>query len=673
MRRIPFAIVAVICINPYAMAADYYVANDGRDDADGLTPATAWRTLARLGTQELKPGDVVHLQRGDAWREQLIPRSGDTSATITYTAYGEGPKPTLIGSVELNDAADWRHEGGNIWSTVAPRPGPRCVLSNPSFDTDTAGWSLHHEQGARANTSRDTRTHHTSPASCRITCEAAGSAPSHIQVYVSPFAVKQNTFYRLVFYAKATKPVTIHMPHLMKSGKPWDRYSTATTYVKRDVGTEWTRCEQLYLAAVSADDARLTLFLGTELPAGVSLWIDSFQLAECEGAKVLPADVGNIIFDGETSCGVKVWEPSDLKRPGQYWYDEDRHVLKLVCERNPAEHYRDIECAIRRHIIDQTNRHHVIYEHLALKYGAAHGIGGANAHHIIVRDCDVSYIGGGDQRGGKHTVRYGNGIEFWAGARNCLVERCRLWEIYDAALTNQSSGPKTDHVDIVYRHNLIWNCEYSFEYWNRPERSQTRNVRFENNTCLNAGHGWGHTQRPDPSGRHLCFYTSPAELDGLHIRNNIFYQAKGNAFYAPTWPAETARGLVTGHNCWHQPEGVMVRFAGRDYTMAQFDAFRSVTGLEKGSILAVPKLRDVAAIRGDASRRDVSGKAAPSHESAKRSVATGPHDAARLDLRLAPGSPCIDVGCDVGFKRDAAGTPIPQGPRPDIGAYEFKP
>ncbi len=673
MRRILFAFAVLACINTAASAADYYVANDGRDDADGRTPATAWRTLARLGTQDLKPGDVVHLKRGNTWREQLIPRSGDESGSITYTAYGQGPKPTLIGSVEMNDPKHWHHDDGAIWSTVPPQPGLRRVLSNPSFDADTAGWSLHYEQGAKAKVARDTNMHHSAPASCRIRCQTAGNSPSHIQVYVSPFTIKQSTFYRLTFWAKATKPVTIHMPHLMKSGKPWDRYSSATTYTNRAIGTDWTRCEQLYHAAVTADDARLTLFLGTELPAGVSLWIDDVEMAECEGGKVLPADVGNIIFDGETLCGVKVWEPGDLKRPGQYWYDEDRHIVKLVCQRNPAERYRDIECAIRRHIIDQTNRHHVIYEHLALKYGAAHGIGGANAHHITVRDCDVSYIGGGDQRGGKHTVRYGNGIEFWARARDCLVERCRLWEIYDAALTNQSSGPKADHVNIVYRHNLIWNCEYSYEYWNRPERSQTRNVRFENNTCVNAGHGWGHTQRPDPSGRHLCFYTSPAGLDGLHIRNNIFYQAKGNAFYAPTWPAETARGLVTGHNCWYQPEGKMVRFAGRDYTMAEFAEFQRATGLEEGSILAVPTLRDVEAICGEASKPGAPDKATSSREPAKGPDVTEPHDAAKLDLRLAPGSPCIDAGCDVGFPCDIVGTPVPQGSRPDIGAYEFKP
>ena len=67
-------------------------------------------------------------------------------------------------------------------------------------------------------------------------------------------------------------------------------------------------------------------------------------------------------------------------------------------------------------------------------------------------------------------VRFGNGVEFWAGAHDCLVEGCRLWEIYDAALTNQGSGTNVQE-NITYRRNVIWNSEYSFEYWNRDQAS----------------------------------------------------------------------------------------------------------------------------------------------------------------------------------------------------------
>ena len=83
--------------------------------------------------------------------------------------------------------------------------------------------------------------------------------------------------------------------------------------------------------------------------------------------------------------------------------------------------------------------------------GAADGLGRGNVHRLPARNCDISWIGGGDQMGGDKTVRFGNGIEFWATAHDCLVERCRLWEIYDAALTNQSGGPNTPQRNITYR------------------------------------------------------------------------------------------------------------------------------------------------------------------------------------------------------------------------------
>ncbi|HBB90510.1 MAG: hypothetical protein A2X22_04180 [Bacteroidetes bacterium GWF2_49_14] len=40
-------------------------------------------------------------------------------------------------------------------------------------------------------------------------------------------------------------------------------------------------------------------------------------------------------------------------------------------------------------------------------------------------------------------------------------------------------------------------------------------------------------------------------------------------------------------------------------------------------------------------------------------------------LRILPGSVCIDKGTDVGFTADFDGTAVPQGSRPDIGAFEY--
>ena len=95
-------------------------------------------------------------------------------------------------------------------------------------------------------------------------------------------------------------------------------------------------------------------------------------------------------------------------------------------------------------------------------------------------------------------LRFGNAIEFWGAAHDNLVEGCRIWEVYDAALTNQGRGPDSKQINLTYRNNLIRNAEYSFEYCNNPETAVTKNIHFVNNTCVNAGFGWSHGQRRPP-------------------------------------------------------------------------------------------------------------------------------------------------------------------------------
>jgi hypothetical protein len=385
-------------------------------------------------------------------------------------------------------------------------------------------------------------------------------------------------------------------------------------------------------------DGQKPLFLGSISKSNSNNWTTEGNGIWTAGG--LPIDVGNIIFGDESACGVKVWRETDLKRDGDYWYDETKHQVKLRLAENPAKHYSRVECAMDRHVIDETERSHVVYENLMLKYGAAHGIGGGNTHHITVRSCDISFIGGGVLKGeGDGRVRYGNGVEFWAAAHDNLVEGCRLWEIYDTALTNQSHGPRTPQFNILYRNNVIWNCEYSFEYWNHPKISETHDVYFINNTCVNAGYGWGHAQRPDPSGRHLCFYISSARAKRIVVRNNIFDGAKGPALYAPDWSKAQIDALEIDYNCWRQPEGIMIQLKGAAYTMADFAKYQSTWSKEPHSFCA----------------------------------AAGFLDGEHRNFQLAPNSPCIQRGNKEGIERpqDFNGMPIPQEKSPDIGVYEL--
>ena len=86
---------------------------DGDDAADGTTPQTAWMTIARLNREKLAPGTYVLFARGGLYRGCVAAQPG-----VTYTAYGQGPKPAIYGSpVDGADPAKWeRTDNPRVWA-----------------------------------------------------------------------------------------------------------------------------------------------------------------------------------------------------------------------------------------------------------------------------------------------------------------------------------------------------------------------------------------------------------------------------------------------------------------------------------------------------------------------------------------------------------------------------
>jgi len=580
MIKISFAslaLTAVLLLQPTAEAAGrtFFVATSGNNANDGLSQKLPWRSLDKVNSAALEPGDKVLFKRGDTWRGQLVPQSGKEGAPITYGAYGKGNKPLLLGSVSRNDPRVWHHEGGNIWATAKP------LFTELESRDDLASlrWAVHAEAGAKVKATK------TLPL--QVECAASGTAANHIQVYASGFPVVEGDYYVCAFRARSTKPFVLRGIGLMNQSPPWKSYGSRGAG-GFDIGAEWTDCTARFKATQTAKDGRITIYLGGALPAGATFGFQpvSWKRLRCDETELLAVDVGNIIFDYGKAVGVKKWKPADLKQQGDYWYDGANWQVKLYSEKNPAELHKSIELALRRHNVDQGGKSHVVYENLAVSCGAAHGFGGGSTRGIVIRDCDISWIGGGHQftYPGGRPVRFGNGIEFWGDAHDNLVEGCRLWEVYDAALTNQGGSGNTE-ANITYRDNVIWNSEYSFEYWNRAG-SKTRNIRFEHNTCVNAGFGWGHAQRPDRNGRHLMFYSNPAETTEFYVHDNIFCNATDSALRMMNdWTA----GLTMDHNCWFQRGDVLMLFLKTFFAPAHFAEFQKQSKLDAHSIVADPK------------------------------------------------------------------------------------
>ncbi len=80
----------------------YVSSSTGNDKNNGLSTSAPVKTIARAN-EIASSGDGILLKRGDMWRESVYAKSG-----LTYSAYGEGPKPFINASPENGaDPSKW--------------------------------------------------------------------------------------------------------------------------------------------------------------------------------------------------------------------------------------------------------------------------------------------------------------------------------------------------------------------------------------------------------------------------------------------------------------------------------------------------------------------------------------------------------------------------------------
>ena len=135
--------------------ATYYVAPDGDDRAEGLTRATAWRTIRKACT-EAGPGDTVLFQPG-AYHGQFLPaRCGRRGQPITFRA--DGGEVLIDGAgvlepfVKISDGAYVTLDGFTFANAPRDGFGPLfCIDHSPGIeilncrvgrDRPEAGWAV---------------------------------------------------------------------------------------------------------------------------------------------------------------------------------------------------------------------------------------------------------------------------------------------------------------------------------------------------------------------------------------------------------------------------------------------------------------------------------------------------------------------------------------------------
>lgn len=85
----------------------WYVAADGDDSNDGLSPEKAWKTTAPVNQLVLSAGDAVYFHRGDVFNDQFLHLKGAGSAQkpIKISAYGDSSKPLPV--INTNGKGTW--------------------------------------------------------------------------------------------------------------------------------------------------------------------------------------------------------------------------------------------------------------------------------------------------------------------------------------------------------------------------------------------------------------------------------------------------------------------------------------------------------------------------------------------------------------------------------------
>ncbi len=102
----------------------YFVSAQGNDSADGLSVATAWKSIEKVNSVTFLPGDRILFRKGDTFYGQIaVKGSGEEGRPITISSYGDGSSRPVInlGSAEgagilMENVSHWEVYGMEVVS-----------------------------------------------------------------------------------------------------------------------------------------------------------------------------------------------------------------------------------------------------------------------------------------------------------------------------------------------------------------------------------------------------------------------------------------------------------------------------------------------------------------------------------------------------------------------------
>ncbi|MBQ7822251.1 MAG: hypothetical protein IJ391_08225 [Clostridia bacterium] len=445
----------------------YYIANGGSDENDGLSEDKPLASFAMINEDGfLNKGDVVLMKRGDVWHERITAKP-----YVTYSAYGDGDKPKICGSIDASKPSDWKQWGEHPY--VYKYTG--FIAANPAMD----------ENGNMS--------------------------------------------------------------------------------VPNDVGNI------------------------------------VFNHGEYFGARIMKYEQRDICihrgYNGLTSNGKEFWyrgedkfaDANDLRHNLEYYFNHHTSEL-FICSLygNPGEIFDSIELCMKGNVIRGTSG--VTLDNLAILYGASHGMGAGTAKDLIVRNCEVGWIGGSIQFIRNYwPTRFGNSIEIFGGCDNYQIYDNYIYQAFDCGPTIQWQGhlKTADNEyqnqpevvlerDIMIHGNAIERCDSPMEVWLTTwEKTETSyailtNIRLYNNLCRYSGYGFGgyHHQKCD----YNMFYgagETKATYENAYIENNFMWYIRLYVHLAVPTSVKNGLGFNWRNNVIIKPYNSEFSMLGEDYENAK--------------------------------------------------------------------------------------------------------
>jgi hypothetical protein len=703
MRKlILFAVMifwTLIPLSGEVFAASYYVDSlNGFDLNAGDTPATAWKTIAKVSRTNFQPGDIISFKRGQFWREQLeVPASGNATQPITFTAYGTGSNPVVKGSADLGNS-NWVAYGA---SPPPPPPVNQLTFVNDIFDrSDQLGWGKA-TSGVDSNLKWNGATNSWKIASGKGVMNSSwGGRYNYIgdmhnedlELYVEMSNISKTSDNRgsgvifrnngsnnyRVSYQRSNSTLILHKwnPNVhdmfIITVPDYSSCNLRVKVIKIDSNTVnikariWSGTEpqtwdidyndannpltsgNYGIVAYNSNPSTyitLTKFSVQQYSAQISNTEQSNTAAQAGTTgstfyKTLTSDPGQILSeDGRLLSKVSSIDAT-VNTPGSYYWTSNTIYVHPSDGSDPNTNGKLYEVPARMYCIDVYGKNYVTISDITVEHSRASGIQIQNrAAHVTIKDVVARQCG-------------------WFGI---------AWSTDGGAGSFGVCQGCTAYENKMYG-GIGHTC---YDSW-----------IVEDNTCYNNG--------VDNWRDHGIYVSSNSSANSILRRNKCYNNAANGIKIASASTGFTVSYNLTynnGRSGYYADQGSSgtnfynnVDIGSRNglfvYSKASVDnvinnIFRSAKeyGVIIGSGARIGSFQSNA-VHG-AGIRNYNGMTDPTGSEGNISANPQFTDEPNRVCALQPTSPCIDGGTPVGYNKDFYGTPVPQGPWPDIGLSEF--